>query len=463
MAVIIFFVLVLLPFELSAQVPSAKPKTEGQSNGTPAEQAKDPDKATPSDRLKNPWPWLTLGADLRVRWEYHLNVLTLNSDLPDHEFSYQRYRMRFSGKIHPIKSLEFSFRLVSEPRSYEKPDRLSGYVSDELIFDNLNLVWRIPVNRPLTLTLGRQEVILGNGWLVLEGNPPDGSRTLFFDAARLTYSLNNRRTTIDLIGIGQSSSASRWLTPFFDRRKPLIEQNENGAIVYVSNKFLPGIQVDGYFIYKHDMKILALGNNGDIYAFGGRVEGSINKHWKYRSEFAPETGNKNGKDLRAFGTNSRLSYFLKNRTNQNLRLGYEYLSGDNPASNGRDEGFDPLWGRWPQWSELLLYNNSTENRVGNWTNLHRIDFGWSCSPTNKMELNTDYMPLLAANNPFQGRQGFSQNGKFRGHFGSALMKYKFNEHLSGHLLGELFFPGDYYSSEKQDPATFLRAEFIVAW
>jgi hypothetical protein len=31
------------------------------------------------------------------------------------------------------------------------------------------------------------------------------------------------------------------------------------------------------------------------------------------------------------------------------------------------------------------------------------------------------------------------------------------------LLGEFFFPGDYYTSLKQDPAAFLRVELIAAW
>jgi hypothetical protein len=315
----------------------------------------------------------------------------------------------------------------------------------------------------MTLTVGRQEIMLGNGWLVLEGTPLDGSRTIFFDAARLTYALKSGKTTVELIGISQGASSSRWIHPLNDQHKSLLEQNENGAILYVTNKSFPKTQIDGYFIFKHDMKVLARGDNADIYAFGARVEGDLSNHWKYRTEFAPELGNKNGQDLRAFGANNRVSYFWKNRTNQNVRLGYEFLSGDDPNTKGTDEGYDPLWGRWPQWSELLLYNFSTETRVAYWTNLQRIDFGWSCNPTNRMEVNADFMPLLAANNPLQDKPGFSPNGKFRGHFASVLMRYKFSEHFSGHLLGEFFFPGDYYTSLKQDPAAFLRVELIAAW
>ncbi len=39
---------------------------------------------------------------------------------------------------------------------------------------------------PLTATVGRQDIIEGVGWLVMDGTPLDGSRTVYFDAARFT-------------------------------------------------------------------------------------------------------------------------------------------------------------------------------------------------------------------------------------------------------------------------------------
>jgi hypothetical protein len=56
---------------------------------------------------------------------------------------------------------------------------------------------------------------------------------------------------------------------------------------------------------------------------------------------------------------------------------------------------------------------------------------------------------------------FSGDGNFRGHFAQAFMKYKFNEHVSGHLWSEFFFPGDYYTS--RTTAYFLRAELYFAF
>jgi len=45
----------------------------------------------------------------------------------------------------------------------------------------------------------------------------------------------------------------------------LTEQNEQGVILYLSNKSVENVQIDGYFIYKRDAKELANGDNADIY------------------------------------------------------------------------------------------------------------------------------------------------------------------------------------------------------
>jgi hypothetical protein len=53
---------------------------------------------------------------------------------------------------------------------------------------------------------------------------------------------------------------------------------------------------------------------------------------------------------------------------------------------------------------------------------------------------------------------FTGTGNFRGHFASAMLKYKFSPHMSGHLWSEFQFPGDYYVSKTMIP--FLRAELF---
>ena len=55
--------------------------------------------------------------------------------------------------------------------------------------------------------------------------------------------------------------------------------------------------------------------------------------------------------LRAFGAKGDLEYCFKDDLDNKLHVTYEYLSGDDPDTR-RVESFNPLWGQWPQWSEL---------------------------------------------------------------------------------------------------------------
>jgi len=363
-------------------------------------------------RTKNPASWFEWGFDLRLREIYAPNLIFNNKNFDDDPLNanpqdgpnwhFQRYRSRLWAKIKPVEDIDLNVRLVYEPRTLCKPKSKRERTYDEAIFDHMNIVWRNPMGLPVTATVGRQDIILGNGWLVLDGTPLDGSRTIFFDAARLTWNFADYKTKVDMIWIDQHADSDRWLEPFCDADFHNIEQNEKGAIVYVTNTSLPKTQIDGYFMYKRDEAVLANGNTGDIYTFGARGAGDLDEGWKYRAEFAQQFGNKNGETLCAWGFNSRLSYFLNDAWNNNFRIGYEYLSGDDPSSD-KIEAFDPLWGRWPQWSELYIYNYAIETRIAETTNLHRLGLGWSFNPCKKVEVCADYNLLWRDENTVAGR------------------------------------------------------------
>jgi len=423
-------------------------------------------------RTKNPVSWFEWGFDLRLREIYAPNLIFNNKNLDDDPLNskpqdgpnwhFQRYRSRLWAKIKPVEDIDLNVRLVYEPRTWCKPKSKKERTYDEAIFDHMNVVWRNPLGLPVTATVGRQDIILGNGWLVLDGTPLDGSRTIFFDAARLTWNFPDYKTKVETIWIDQHADSDRWLEPFCDADFHNIEQNEKGAIVYVTNTSLPQAQIDGYFIYKRDEAVLCNGNTADIYTFGARAAGDLDSNWKYRAEFAQQFGNKNGQTLCAWGFNSRLSYFLNDAWNNNFRVGYEYLSGDDPSTD-RIEAFDPLWGRWPQWSELYIYNYAIETRIAETTNLHRLGLGWGFNPCKKTEVCLDYHLLWRDENTVAGRSGFSNEGPFRGQLLTGLLRYKFNENITGHLLAELFFPGNYYTDLRNDVSGFFRYEIVFAW
>jgi len=309
--------ILLLAFPLATRAQTA------QAAAQPADETLSPLEQSIHD-LKNPLAWMNWGGDLRIRNEYFNNGVSLGSNpnlttgfpvpgFPQvHEQDYFRIRGRLWTSITPTEGLSLNVRLAAEPRDFMNPSTMDTYYDREGmqwrygIIDNLNVQWKQPANLPLTLTVGRQEIFLGDGWLVGDGTPNDGSFTMFFDAARATLDLKDQNTTIDAIGLFEYARPDAWLptlgastsaTAPGSEPLSMTDQNEKGAILWINNKSLPAANLDAYFIYKHDGRVndapsLAFGDDADIYTLGGRVSGPLADHWQYSAEGAYQFGQK---------------------------------------------------------------------------------------------------------------------------------------------------------------------------
>ncbi len=448
----------------------------------------------------DPAPAWSGGLELRLREVGINNANALDDASVSAERHFQRYRLRAWGQFQPGDSLTANARLMWEGRHYNEPDApAAGYdtsYSGALMFDNLYVQADKVGGLPLKLKLGRQDIILGNGWLMLDGSPLDGSRTLFFDALRATWS--GGHNSVDAIVLKQNPRTSLTLD---GKVEDQTEQNEKGLVLYLRNKYSPDTTLDGFYFYKDNS--FASGSilngarrtnngftipvaadpsdSGHVNALGGRIETQYSPTWKLRAEAAAEWGTRQvgvlaSQDMRGFGFNGRATHSLGGAWNKRVHVGYEYLSGDDPDTTSRNEAFDPLWGRWPQWSELYgPYTYGAETRTGETTNLHRLNLGWVAQVHPMAELSLDYHALFADQNTKCGPGGvtctsapapglgFSTHDKFRGHLVTAWLRAKFNKNISGHLLAEYFMPGDYYVTPKDDNAYFLRAELNLTY
>jgi hypothetical protein len=464
--------------------------------------------------VKQPVSWLTWGADLRIRNEYFNDAQTLSSD-PSvnryarlHSQDYFRFRGRLWASITPVDDLSLNGRVAAEPREWMEPSTSAnfrgpnppggttpgraGFEQRYGIVDNMNVQWKNVLGLPATLTVGRQDLFLGDGWLVADGTPLDVSWTFFLDSARLNYEIKDLHTTVDAIGIIQYARPDAWMPTIGPSSNAgdatayaLTDQNEKGAILWIANKSIPEFNVDGYFIYKHDTRINGnpssagtFGDDADIYTMGGRLSGLVKEHWKYSAEGAYQLGEKHDPflqhssggvpasrvyhDIKAFGVNSKLTYLFKDHINNQAFVSFEFLSGDDP-NTGDDEMFDVLCARWPRWSELYApYSYIPETRTGQMANLYRFGPGWSCTPMKDLDFSLNYNLMYSdqdvptrANAP----TAFSNNDSFRGHYLQAILKYKFSKHMTGHLWSEFVFPGHFYTSSGE-AMTFLRAEMM---
>lgn len=419
--------------------------------------------------VKAPCSWFSWGGDLRLRNEYLNNAFTLNRYSDYEEKDYFRFRARVWASAKVVENNSLNVRMTTEPRLYMMRNtaaRGPGLDWTEGVIDNMNLRWTNIFGQGANFTVGRQDIFIGDPldwWLVADGTPLDGSRTFYFDAARLTYTLEDAKTTFDVIGIQQFSDNDVWLPSINNQYAPVTEQNEKGAILYVANKSIKEANIDAFFMYKQDDYRIRNGRDGDLYTLGAKVHGVPMDHVKYSLEGAYQFGYRNtydGKGMRnvsAFGMKGKASYSFDDKLKNEARLNLEYLSGDDPSTPGCNESFDLLWGRWPRWSEMFIYNVIEENRPAQIDNLIRVGPGYSISPIKNMTLTADYYALWADQGSTSASR-FMGTGTFRGHYVQSILRYKFNQHVSGHLWGEVLWPGDYYVY--RHPTTWFRVEFL---
>ena len=476
--IVLVFVFLLAGLLVAAQVQAAQ---------TPASTAPASVQASPdqSDWFHNPEPWFEQGADFRFREHGGYDWTKLNDDLKykddgfDNTFHFERYRTRWWTKSKLDEDTSINTRITWEFRTWDQPlDKSQSTDFDEIIIDNLNFNQKNFLGLPVTATMGRQDITdLGQGWLVFDGTPLDGSRTFYFDALRFTWDLGEK-TKLDTIYIHNMPNSDWWLKPINDRDKYVTQEQENGAILYLTDKSTP-TQLEGYFMYKDNNPVKpvtgkafnfpqaavnAYSKKAEIYTFGGAVSGPLADNWNYRVEGAVQTGrsaspsttvtaNTQAEELLAFGEKSTLEYSFKDDLDNKLHVTYEYLSGDDPDTK-HVTAFNPLWGQWPQWSEMYQpYTTQMEDNLV--SNMHRLDFGHKFKPNTQWEILTDWNLLWAAENTYKGNPHFTDDGKFRGHLLTCWARYNFTKQLSGNLVGEYFMPGNYYAKANNDDVLYF--------
>jgi hypothetical protein len=184
----------------------------------------------------------TLGADLRLR-EVYIGNIGFNDQSPTANRVFQRYRLRGWAQYAFNEHVAANARLTWEGRHYGLPPEsawpvpgFERWYGGFVLLDGLTLDLKRIADSPLSVKAGRQDIRLGDGWLVMDGTPIDGSRTFYLDAARATYAFESSKTTLDLIYIDQYANTDRFPRPLNGDSEDQTEQFETGAILYLRNR-----------------------------------------------------------------------------------------------------------------------------------------------------------------------------------------------------------------------------------
>lgn len=431
-------------------------------------------------------PVFQWGGDFRFRYEAYDAVHTLSDSAAFHHRDYFRARLRLWETTTPFPDLTFFGRVSAEPRYWFQAasKAAEGKEWKYGLVDNLYAKWTTEAGgTPLVVVAGRQDIQLGDQWLVSDGTPLDGSWTNHFDALRFTVDAKSIKTKFEVIAFNQQAYPGDRLPILGSDAKAaaLQEQDETGFVVYASNKSIKNVQLDSYFIYKGDDAVTSKGYNADVYTLGGRIVGTPEEHWQYTVEAAYQWGRRNdasgaftaaknftnygelSRDVSAFGGIAKLVYSFKDSLNNQLTFSTEYLSGDK-RSSGKDEMFDNLWGRIPRISECwAVAIGQDTGRNSAYNNLYRFGMAWSFAPTKATSVSATYGALFAVEDvPTRTTSAaFSRDSSFRGHLFQVVVKQKFTKQLSGLVLAEYCPMGSFYTNT--DAMTFLRAELLVSF
>jgi len=423
------------------------------------------------------------GASVRLRQEIWDNVVDLGT-MPDRQPDRNFFRLRIQlwDKVKVSENFGGYIRIATEPKYYTGPYRLTldngtnrkRFDQDEIIIDNLYIDIKKPFDLPVSFRIGRQDFLgpdmYGEGFLIFDGTPGDGSRTFYFNAIKARIDIAQGHS-VDLVYLSDPKT-DQYLPSihpayydknsggaYIDHKKRLTASNEKGFWIYGRNKIFDGLNVEPYYIYKkegsYDIK------ESHINTFGMRAVFKIDA-FSLRGEIAKQYGKyQDGTKRSGLGGYAFAGYeFKKCPVTPAIELGYVYLSGDK-TDTSKDEGFDPLFSRAPQWNELLIYTLIPETAgkggpiPGYWTNLEALVANLKFKPLKDMDIKLSYQHLWA-DEKTKGLSSlmFTNDGKNRGDLYALIANYKFTKSLDGMFQIEYFEPGDFYKNARN--ATFIR-------
>ncbi len=435
----------------------------------------------------------TSGAAFRLRQEIWDDVVTLDTSNTGSAADRNFFRLRTQLWARADFNPKFGVyaRLVNEMKYFDgpftnfkanndtpvQPDP-TRYDPDEVVIDNLYFDAKDVFGLPVDVRIGRQDFLgpdmYGEGFLLMDGTPADGSRTFYFNAAKLRWKINGK-TSLDFVYIDDPKtdvflpsihpSVDGGL--YVDNKKLLTASREQAFVLYGRSKVTDNVSVEPYYIYKTEQSFGTIPKLR-LNTFGARAVAALNGGWKFGGEFATQFGdyNSGGKWNDRTGNGG---YIFVGRKYENVGLKpefdlrYVYLSGDDTGTTDKNETFDPLFSRNPYWNELLIYPllNETANFGGGgipgyWTNIEILKASLTLNFSPQTSLLLAYQYLWAPENSGLTTAMFG-TGKERGHLPMAILSHKFSKSLDGMAQLEYFIPGSYYASSA-DNATFFRLQ-----
>lgn len=211
---------------------------------------------------------------------------------------------------------------------------------------------------PVTLKVGRQNLMYGSGFVLFDGQSQMASTSLYFDGIKTSIKLGENAVLDGLY--------------FKDQENERDEEGRDditlsGAYLTTNCPVLGG-QQEFYVLNRLDQGFDTPAtplDEKDIWMVGLRLSDKYDCGLDYSAEIAYQDGNFEGRrDHEALGYKLDAGFSVKDiAPTPRFFLGYASLSGDEPDTD-ENEAWDVFYGGWPQFGDLLAwkYVNMEYNR-----------------------------------------------------------------------------------------------------
>jgi hypothetical protein len=414
-------------------------------------------------------PALEFGFQERVRSESWDNIVDHQSAKPDARTQY-RFRTRLWTVVPLGEDLTFAAGLVNENRKITKPD--VAYNGREVVFETFYLDWRL--GSAWSLRAGRQNLMRGDGFVLWDGSALDGSRSAYVNALDLAWKGGDAK--VEFLAI--SNPYKEEYLPSLNKtdnpkERQLLNEHDEAALGLYGTWKRDSHDVQAYAILKTERNDYRAKTDPlfvpdrSVETLGLRVAEDLGKGLKAMGEFAVQGGTQDGRpgtlehgsDIHAWGGQAKLTQTFSVAWQPDLTLGWTGLSGDDPSTPAK-ENWDPLFSRWPKWSELYIYSQVPEAGVATWSNLNQWEATVQAKPHAKVGLRASLF-WLRAFQPVMGKGSIFSSGLCRGRILELRGDVTLSEQWQGHILYEHLAPGMFYSGP--DSGRFFRVEAIYTF
>ena len=329
---------------------------------------------------------------------------------------------------------------------------------------------------PLTLTIGRQDLLFGRGFIV-GWNPQDPNSTIQADEFTQVQSFDALRATLDF---------NPWTIDLvYSKIRENGDNPENDRDLYIANvnyKFAEYNAVaEGYYVGEFDSSTLVVGTgptkDNDTQTVGGRVQFDPISQITLGGELAYQFGTYRGavansaRDRHAWGGDTFGEYRWDNTWKPTLGLEYVYLSGEGDLSsttsdygswNGSFRG--PIYGWIHDYLEVYYQTVTTSDQAAGQNQQHINIYG-SLLPMTDLKLTGSYYYFWATEDyhtvPTSPSSALLSDSL--GHEIDLAAIYSYTEDVTFTIMADWFVPGDFYNSPNDETATQVVTEVKVTF